>query len=103
VVSPDGKPKIEVQRKLKVLSSCSNTCRMRVTMILKTPLGSTKRGGAITLQEDGVWSTWIDLNGFGLSYLKQNWTRSSLKVIALGRDVESGQVVRKVRTFGFYR
>jgi hypothetical protein len=103
LVTPDGRPKVKVERKLKVLSSCSTACRMRVTMILRTPLGSTKRGGAINLNAGGIWTTWIDLNNFGLSYLKKNYTRSSLKVVARGRDFKTGQVVRKVRTFGFYR
>lgn len=103
LVSPDGRPKLKVQRRLKVLSSCSTDCRMRITMILKTPLGSTKRGGSRDLPAGGVWSTWIQLNNFGLGYLKRNYKRSSMRVIASARDLKTGQRITRIRKFGFYR
>lgn len=103
VASEDGKPKIKVARKLKVLLSCSSDCRGKVRIVLKTPANTTKVGGSRLLGAGDIWITGIRLTGFGLNYLKKNYRSSVLKVSVTATDSVTGRKVSKNRNFRFYR
>jgi hypothetical protein len=103
IVSPDGRPRIKVARNLKVLVSCNNDCRARARLTLKTPINNLRVAGTQLLGAGDVWTTGIRLTNFGLRYLRQNFTRSVLKVSVTATEVGTGRKVTAARSFRFYR
>lgn len=101
--SADAKPKIKVARDLKVLVSCSNDCRAKARLTLKTPINKLSVGGSQALTSGTVWTTGIRLTRFGLRYLKKTYRKSNLKVAIRARDTATGKIVKKTRYFRFYR
>ncbi len=103
LASEDGKPKVKVARRLKVLSSCSTDCNARVKLILKTPATTLRLSGSRKLSGGDIWTTWIQLNGYGFRYLKKTYRKSVLKVILTATDTVTKKRVVKTRNFRLYR
>jgi hypothetical protein len=103
IVSPDGKPKIKVVKKLSAVMSCNRDCRMSVRFILRMPAGNLTNSGARNLLDGQFWTPGVILNTTAIRYLRKNYRASSFKVVVRARDLESGEVVSKIKIFRFYR
>jgi hypothetical protein len=103
IASPDGKIRLKVARNLKALVSCSNDCRARARITLKTPINNLRVAGSQRLGAGDVWTTGIRLTNFGLSYLRKNFTRCVMKVEVTATEIGTGRRATRTRSFRFYR
>lgn len=101
VVTPDGKKKLLVQKKLEVLAVCSQSCAAKATITLKTPLGPDKDTLGGTLEANAPVTLSLTLNKPGLKYLRDNFRASSLKVRFTARDLTTNLRDTRTRTFRF--
>lgn len=102
-VAPMAGKKVKVARKLKVVASCTSDCAAKVRIKLYTPVGNSTVRGARNLKADQGWITGLVLTRFGLKAVKSHFRQSRLKVSLRARDVSTGRVVKKTRTFRFRR
>jgi hypothetical protein len=103
LVTFDGKQRLKVKRKVRLIASCSKDCNARVKLRLVTPVTTVRGGGSIGLEATGTWTIGVILSPSFRSYIRQNITRCRLVANFSAVDIETGKTVRKVKTFRFRR
>lgn len=103
IASEDGKARLEVQKKIPVLISCSKACGGKVKMTLVAPAISDSATGNFTFKAASINTIRFRLTNFGVRYIRKNVGKSRLKVRFSVVDFETGKRSIKKRTFGFYK
>ncbi len=103
ITSTNSKKRLKVKKVLKSLTSCSETCAAKVKLTLATPLGNTTNKDSGVLEAKSIATVRFSLTRYGLKYLRTNYRKCRLKVRIRAKDVATGKVVTKKRTFRFYR
>ncbi|MCB0827627.1 MAG: hypothetical protein KDB62_02300 [Solirubrobacterales bacterium] len=101
LTTPDGKKKVKVAKKLKVISSCTNDCRLTAKIKLITPASNVKGTLSNAVPANRIYQMHLKLTGFGLRYLKKNYRKSRLKVKLTAVDALTGEKAIKSKTFRF--
>jgi hypothetical protein len=101
LTTPDGKKKVKVAKKLKVISSCSKDCGLTAKIKLITPASNVNGTLSSVVPANKIYQMHLKLTGFGLRYLKKNYRKSRLKVKLTAVDVLTGDKVIKSKTFRF--
>lgn len=103
VVTFDGKQRLQVKRKLRLVTSCSKDCNATIKLRLVTPVTTTRASASTGIPATGTWTVNLGLSRFLRSYIRQNITRSKLVVGFRAVDIETGKTTSKVKTFRFRR
>jgi len=103
IVTKDGKKKIKIGKKLPVLVSCSKACSFRATVTLIAPAVKEPKSLTGTLIANNILTLNYKLTNFGRSYLRDNVSKSRLKVKFSAKDQATGQRVIKTKSFRFYK
>lgn len=101
LVTFDGKQRIKIAKKIRVVTSCSKDCNARVKLKLITPVTTYKFDAATGIPATGTWTVGIRLSRFVRSYLRNNIRHSRLVVNFTATDIETGFKTIKVKTFRF--
>ena len=99
----DGKKKVKVGRVLKAVISCSKDCSVRVTFVVKYPVGRITQSLGGTIASGTIRPLGVQLNRPALAYLKKAFASSHFMVKVRARDFETNQIVKKTRSYRFYR
>ena len=103
LVTFDGKQRIKVKRKVRLIASCSKDCNARVNLRLVTPVTTVRGGGSISLEATDTWTLGVILSPTFRSYIRQNIRSCKLVANFRAVDIETGKAVTKVKTFRFRR
>lgn len=103
LVTFDGKQRLKVKRKVRLIASCSKDCNAKVNLRLVTPVTTVLGGGSLSLEATGTWTIGVILSPSFRSYIRQNITRCKLVAFFSAVDIETGKTVRKSKTFRFRR
>ena len=101
VVTFDGKQRLRVAKKLRLVTSCSKDCNARIKLRLVTPVTTTRASASTGIPATGTWTVNLGLSRFLRRYIRQNISRSKLVVGFRAVDVETGKVTSLVKTFRF--
>lgn len=101
IATPDGKKKVKVAKKLRVVASCSKDCALTAKIKLITPASNVNGTLSSVVPANRIYRMRLKLTRFGLKFLKKNFRKSRFKVKLVARDVQTGEKVTKSRKFRF--
>ena len=103
ILTPDGKQRLKVKRKLAVLVGCTKNCAVVVDMKLVMPaevLKARVKGG---IKAYSAKSPAMILNTPAIRYLKLTYPRSRFSLKVTATDISNGKRVVKRKVFRFRR
>ena len=103
ILTPDGKQRLKVKRKLAVLVGCTKNCAVVVDMKLVMPaevLKARVKGG---IKAYSAKSPAMILNTPAIRYLRFSYPRSRFSVKVTATDISNGKRVVKRKVFRFRR
>jgi len=102
-LGPLAGTKVKVAKDLKVVASCTKDCSLRARIKLITPVGNSTVSGGRRVPADRGWITGMVLTRYGLKILRTHYRQSRLKVSIAAKDLETGRIVRIIKSFRFRR
>jgi hypothetical protein len=97
-----GPPKLQAAKRLQFPIYCSEPCFVKVISRFAWPGADLVLTSATTLQPGHPKVDRITLNPPATEYLKANYLRSHLQVIARARNLETNAHRSDARSFGFH-
>jgi len=103
VSTKDGTKKINVARKVQVLTSCSVTCKMTAKVAIVSKGDALRHTFKTGLKAGVLFRPGFLLSPSGLAFLKANYKASRFKITVVAEDVATGKKVTKSRAYRFKR
>ena len=103
ISTKDGTSKINVAKKVQVLTSCSVSCKMTAKVAIVSKGDSLKHTFKTGLKPNVLFRPGFLMSAAGLAFLKDNYKVSRFSITVLAVDVATGKTVKKSRSYGFKR